>query len=179
MKIIKGDMWGYMHNADAICIPVNGFVKRNGDAVIGRQGLAYYFNHCFNGTFSNLLGRTFQFDGPSVQKILKLKRPDIWVVAFPTKPHRITSDGTNAIESKASDFPKGKSIPGWAAKADLYTIAKSCLELKSLTSAEKWNTIYLPMLGTRGGERDWKTIEPILKLSLDERFIVVDYDVPY
>ena len=180
MKIIKGDLWGFTNVADAICIPVNGFVKRNGEAVIGRTGLAYYTTTYHNSQFSTLVGSVFKFAGCSVQKIAQLKRSPTWIIAFPTKPDRITSDGTNVIESKASDFPKGKSVPGWACKADLYTIAKSCLELKDLTTREKMVNIYIPMIGTRSGERKWEEIEPILKLSLDDdRFKVVDYDIPY
>jgi len=180
MQIIKGDLWGFTQEADAICIPVNGFVKRNGDAVIGRTGLAHYTITYHNSQFGTLVGNVFKFAGYSVQKIAQLKRYPTWLITFPTKPDRMNSDGTNVIESKSSDFPKGKSVPGWACKADLYTIAKSCLELKDLTNKEGFGNIYLPKIGTGTGERKWEEIEPILKVSLDDdRFKVIDYDIPY
>ena len=62
MKIVTGDIWKYP--ADVICIPTNGFIKRNGAAVMGR-GVAKQATQRFIG-IEFTIGEHLKWNGNEV-----------------------------------------------------------------------------------------------------------------
>jgi hypothetical protein len=61
----------------------------------------------------------------------------------------------------------------WWEKANLELITFSISLIAKLTSLSN-DKIVLPKVGCGNGKLDWKDVEPILELYLDERFIIVD-----
>lgn len=172
-----GDLDHCLGKSDAICITTNGFVKRDGTAVMGK-GIALWAKNKWFGVESKL-GDCLLTHGNCVQKIHQDHFTKTWIVAFPVKPQSVLCDDTNIIESMKSKFAYGTRVPGWACKADLRLIAKSCIELSALATTEGWTEVYLPRPGVGAGELSWSDVLPILQLGLDDRFTVVKYDIPF
>lgn len=165
---ITGNLWDQTQ-ADAICITTNGFVKANGEAVMGRgcakeaadriEGLALHF------------GKLLKEQGNQVQIIAEGENQVL--VAFPVKPTKVISDGTNFVSHL--HYQVGKVVPGWAAKADLRIIIKSAWELKSLATFYGWEDVIIPRPGCGHGELAWEDVKAIISPILDDRFKVITY----
>jgi len=163
-----GDLW----DGDIVVITTNGFVKRNGAAVMGRgcareaarryPGLEFKLGQLLkqNGNMVNYLGR--QVDGKHI-------------ITFPVKGVQQRFNGYNAVRHMQTRFRKGDWVPGWALKADLGIIKQSAVQLFMLISKAIPNAVvYMPRPGCGAGELDWETqVKPILANILnDNRFIV-------
>lgn len=132
-------------SADAICITTNGYVRKDGRAVMGR-GVAKTAADMFP-TIPLYLGKAITNKGNHLQKIYKIDNVDI--LSFPVKHN-------------------------WWEKADLALIERSTYQLKYLTDRLHYREIYLPRPGCSNGKRDWETeVKPILEKYLDDRFTVV------
>lgn len=94
----KGNLWGLP--ADVVCITTNGYVSKNGRAVMGR-GCALEAKQMFPGIDWEL-GRLIKLNGNHVQPLIVGQVPVIY--AFPVKHN-------------------------WWEKADLQLIKRSCIEL--------------------------------------------------
>ena len=147
MKQIQGDIW--KSEANAICIPTNGIVKANGDAVMG-AGLALqatmyypplpkYLGHCLQ-KFGN---QVFMF--PLTSDMIS---GEPIVITFPTK----------------NDWKKGSRI-------DL--IQKSANELvKMADGLPGLKRIAIPRVGCGKGGLKWEQVCPLLQKVFDDRFEV-------
>lgn len=161
-----------LEKIDAICIPVNGYVKKEGVAVMGR-GVAQQAAELFPklpkalGTRINTAGNnvhafTFDFRGQSKN-----------LITFPVKPQKDAFSGKNAVAHMLTRFKVGDTVPGWACKAQLSIIRRSCKQLLELTATKKWSVIILPQVGCGAGELDWPTVRPALDEVLDDRFYCI------
>lgn len=143
MKEIKGNMWRI--DADVRCITTNGFVKKNGRAVMG-AGCAKEARDKLNG-IDIILGSTIKNYGNHVAKIYQT-RNSIYL-SFPVKHH-------------------------WKQIADIKLIERSAKELVILADENKeWKHILLPRPGCGNGRLEWSQVKPIIEPYLDDRFFVV------
>jgi len=152
---IKGDLWAEGKKADAICITTNGFVKKNGAAVMGR-GCALEARQKFPG-IDFILGKELLQYNTRVFEILTYnqnKEHSISIVSFPVK----------------YNF--------WE-KASLTLIEKSAKELvEAANNRESWKKILIPRPGCGNGKLDWNTeVKPILEGILDNRFYIISKGV--
>jgi hypothetical protein len=187
MKLTYGNL--FEQEADCIAITTNGFVKKNGEAAMGR-GCALQAAKMYPFLPVNL-GSAIRANGNNVNRLTMRRDGKIFlldgdvfayprsydydIVSFPVKPVLVISNGNNVVGHMASRFPRGVVVPGWAAVADIKIIAKSCAELVALTDSVGWKTVVLPRPGCGAGELFWEQVSPVLEATLDDRFHVIDF----
>jgi hypothetical protein len=168
-----GDLWS--KEADAICITTNGFVKKDGKAVMGkgcaREALNKYPN------IDKTLGVNLKKYGnrPSllIDSVLDGEPCDIW--SFPVKPQGIFFDGSNVVKHMKDKFDIGDFVPGWACKADVELIKESAHQMMELADKFEYKKIVLPRPGCGAGELKWEEVEKVLEEILDDRFYVTTF----
>lgn len=155
-----GDIWDHADEYDAIVITTNGFVKKNGEAVMGR-GIALEAKNRFPklaswfGTLINHWGAdgVFAFEDP------KWDYKGI-IFTFPVKP---------------AYGPNGE--PGWRVKADPKLIESSTQKLVEYIN-KSWNNsitkVLMPRPGCGNGGLKWEDVKPIIEPYLDDRFTVME-----
>ncbi len=165
MKEAIGDLFE-LAAKDAVGIAVittNGFVKHNGEAVMGR-GCALKATKLYPGIAAEL-GAKIKYGG-NVPHILRPK-----LATFPVKPAWVINDGTNIVTHMKHAFRVGENAPGWAAKANPDIIKHSAKLLLKLADTTLTNsTFYMPRPGCGAGELLWEDVKPILSQILDDRF---------
>lgn len=168
MKELKGNMFSI--ECDALCITTNGFVKSNGECVMGigcaKNIKQYYPNIGFK------LGKLIKTEGNKVHLIYQDDGLDI--ISFPVKPITKVCKSHDDYVSHMK-FGIGQTIAGWACKADINIIEQSAYQLVELANKHDWGIVLLPRAGCGAGELDWSTVKPILSKILDDRFIAVTY----
>lgn len=152
MKVIKRNIWDYWEN-HPIVIPINGFIKKNGELVMG-AGLALQVKEKFPFVPKELGKEISQFGLNVIW--WDDKRFQMPLIFFPVKFN-------------------------WWEKADLSLINQSARTLKKqmdLSCSNKCSQnlkVVLSKVGCGNGKLDWKTeVEPILDKWFDDRFIVID-----
>ena len=149
MREAEGNIWSF--SADAYVITTNGFVKKNGAAVMGR-GIAAQAAKKFPW-FPKLLGDSLLSQGNHVDCFEAYdKRPPVVLITFPVK------------------F-------AWWEKADLALIERSTKELVNVVMSNRWKQVLMPRPGCGNGQLDWNIVKPIIEPYLNERFLVVEYGV--
>ena len=146
MKEVIGNLWDYHEKGHWVAITTNGFVKRNGEAVMGR-GVALEAKKRFP-RLPEVLGLSIKFCGNTVRVLGTPPFLDYKLVAFPVK-HR------------------------WWERADVALIEEGC-KLLSI-SWPKGVKLYMVRPGCGNGGLDWKDVRPILEKYLDDRFVVVQW----
>lgn len=169
MKNIKGNL--FEQECDAICITTNGFVKNDGECVMGR-GCAATAALTWP-QLPKLIGNGIKLWGNRVFTVKETEKYAIMV--FPVKPISEPFTGTNAVSHMAPRFKIGQTIPGWACKAKPGLIIKSAKELLKIANQRNWNRIVLPRPGCGAGELNWSDIEPYLQEILDDRFEAITF----
>ena len=166
----RGDIFKYIlrNPCDGLFITTNGFVKSNGECVMGR-GIAKQIS-TIDPTIPRLLGSKIKRNGNIVQYIKNYKH--IKLYSFPVKPDSQLYNGYNTVSHMDSKFNIGDTVPGWACLADLSIIKESVEELQQLTLSGAQYII--PRPGCGAGELVWSDVKPILQ-ELDDRFIVMTY----
>lgn len=159
------DIWELYDADEVVCITTNGYVKRNGKAVMGR-GTAYQAAQRWPN-MAKLLGESIRQAGNVVQLIRSR------LLAFPVKDTGGISDGTNVVAHMRCRFPAGSTVPGWALKADLDIIRRSLAELAVLREEYGWKRVYLPRPGCGAGELDWAQVRPLCQ-KYGDWLVVVD-----
>ena len=144
----KADLWQLYDRGGVCCITTNGFVKKSGEAVMGR-GVAWQAARRWPD-LPAVLGWMIREYGNVVQVVRER------LVAFPVKPVAGISNGSNVVRHMRHRFPPGSQVPGWAMKADLDIIARSLRQLDLLRRARGWEQVYLPRPGCGAGELDWE-----------------------
>ena len=151
MKEIKGNMFSptYLKFSDAICLTTNGFVKKDGSAVMGagnaKQARDIYKRIDYD------LGQSIRDYGNNVNIIREIYHNDkiIPVMSFPVKYN-------------------------WWEKGNLELLERSTLQLVDLSNSKTWKKIILPRPGCYNGKLSWLSeVKPILKKYLDERFYII------
>jgi hypothetical protein len=144
---IKGELWNGIGKVDAICITTNGFVKKNGEAVMGR-GCALEATKRYPD-IQIILGTALRHNGNHAVRLMNDKGTDIW--SFPVKHN-------------------------WWEEADIELIRRSALEMMDAANTHpQWKTILIPRPGCGNGKLSYKDVEPILAEILDDRFFVVTH----
>lgn len=169
MKDVRGNLFQYP--ADAICITTNGFVKSNGEAVMGK-GCALEATRLMPG-LAQRVGSALKIHGNKVQIIGELEGKP--VIIFPVKPKSKPYAPGVPVQHMAGKFEAGDQVPGWACKAEMSIITRSAHELTSLADKEGWSTILIPRPGCGAGELDWNNVGFELREILDERFYAITF----
>jgi hypothetical protein len=169
MKNAKGNLFDQV--ADAIVITTNGFVKTNGECVMGK-GCAAEAKAKWP-MIPLKLGGLINKHGNRVLAIGKTSSYSI--VAFPVKSVAEMFNGSNVVAHMASKFSSGDQVPGWACKARLSIIERSALQLVELADKRGWNSVILPRPGCGAGELAWTEVEPLLQGILDDRFSAITF----
>lgn len=181
MYLLSGNLFD--QHADAICLTTNGYVKANGDAVMGRGCAHTAARHWPD--LPRRLGSLLRTAGnhvlllaafsPTRPSLRLHKRLPYHLVSFPVKPMSAIFTGSNAVTHMAHHFSIGDVIPGWACTADLSLIRRSAEELVALTNEQHWTRVILPRPGCGAGELSWGTVKPVLAARLDDRFGVISF----
>lgn len=148
MQEVTGNLWDYP--ADARVITTNGYVKSNGECVMGR-GCAKEATERFLG-IAKRLGGFIKQHGNHVF-MLKVGPPAL--VNFPVK-HK------------------------WDQPADISLIERSAHELVAWADAMRdhgVNKVVLPRPGCGNGRLNWeRDVKPVLEKILDDRFKVITFE---
>lgn len=170
MKEMKGNMLNI--SCDALCITTNGYVKKDGNLVMGR-GIAKQIQRYFPNITKDL-GHLVKTKGNNVHLVYQETEDMPSIISFPVKPVAKICESHDDYVSHMK-FNIGDTIQGWACKASMFMIEKSAHQLVRLADEHGWEVILLPRAGCGAGELDWADVKPILDKILDDRFIAVTY----
>jgi hypothetical protein len=148
MLEVYGSLWTYP--AGVRVITTNGFVKRNGEAVMGR-GCALEAAKKWAG-LPSMLGDVLSMRGNHVSSLGKINGGDEWLFSFPVKHN-------------------------WWEKADLALIERSAHELAGEIPMHVDDTVVvvLPRPGCGNGQLNWTDVKPMIADILDDRFHVITH----
>jgi hypothetical protein len=152
MREATGNLW--THPADVRVITTNGFVKKNGQAVMGRGcALEAVKGTRYNGAWPGLpsiLGAIIQSDGNHVSFLGACVTPATGIlVSFPVK-HL------------------------WMQKADIDLIKRSAEEL-ARGIAHDGSRIVMPRPGCGNGRLKWEDVKPIIEGILPDNVVVITF----
>lgn len=175
MDILHRDIWSLIGEADIICITTNGFVKKDGRAVMGR-GCAKEAKDRYPD-IDLLLGECLK-NGNHVYELRRDGNTSIY--SFPVKPVSGIFDKNNVVNHMASKFSPGQTVPGWAMKADIDVIRQSAVELRDRALMLNAKLVAIPKPGCGAGELRWEDVERVLDSVFDgdPRFVCVDKPKP-
>jgi len=148
MREVKGDIMELMKGEfDLFCVTTNGFVKKNGECVMG-AGIAMDVRDRFPSIAKKLGGRTIK-GGNHVYALGKYK--DGLICSFPVKHV-------------------------WWNDADPELIKKSCVELMELINrVPSIKKVLLPRPGCGLGNLKWKDVKLLIEPLLDDRIYVATF----
>lgn len=146
MRELKVNLW--TAPADALCITINGVVKRDGNLVMGagvaKEAALRWPN------LPKILGEAVSTYGLKTV-LMQMESPSAHLFAIPTKYH-------------------------YKDKSDIHLIEKSLEQLVQYTDMLNYASVALPRPGCGKGGLDWQTeVKPLCEKLLDDRFIVVDF----
>jgi hypothetical protein len=147
MKEVKGNAWHIIDNYDALCITTNGYIKSNGECVMGR-GIALEAKKRLR-TLPRTLGLAIKYHGNNVHKLFPKYRNTV-IISFPVKHN-------------------------WWEKADIKLIERSAHQLVKLTDKQNFKRVLLPRPGCGNGKLKWDEVKLVLEPIFDDRFYVVSY----
>ncbi len=156
-----GDIWREQHKYDAIVVTTNGFVKKNGEAVMGR-GIA--------------LGAKTKY--PDLPKylggILKQYGNIPWIFSIDQwNGEEAYEDVIFTLPVKPEFGPNGE--PGWRARADINLIKRSVKKLVAMVDDLGYmKKVLMPRPGCGNGGLKWEDVKPIIEPLLDDRFTVME-----
>jgi len=136
------DLWSYP--ADAICITTNGFVKKNGEAVMGR-GCAKEATIKIPG-IQTILGRLLSEEGNVCMWLATYRFKDVF--SFPVKHN-------------------------WWENADIELISNSAIQMVEYADKLGIWSIAIPRPGCGNGKLKWEDVKPVLAPILDDRFVIL------
>lgn len=158
---------------DAICITTNGFVKKNGEAVMGR-GCAAEAAKRFKGLKASF-GKKMRKEGNFPHIIAQAEEFDL--LSFPVKPvsSMCRHDKANVVRHMQNKFNRKDIVPGWACVAELDIIARSARLIRTLVDFKEYKAVVLPRPGCGAGELNWKQVKPVLNEYLDSRYYCITF----
>jgi hypothetical protein len=155
VKEVKGDIWSYWIESYPICITVNGCMRQDGCAVMGR-GVAAQAARRIPELPARLGGLIVKYGWEKVYQIAP------YILSFPVKRDQGVCDGSNVVHHMAHKFRPGDLVPGWALKAEVEIIADSLVLLHRWVGYFARDHIVLPRPGCGAGELDWETqVKPL------------------
>lgn len=152
MREVTGNLWFYQ--ATVKVITTNGFVKKNGECVMGR-GCAKEARDMFPGV-ATLLGTLLTCHGNHVHTLGSHEEPKngggyFELLSFPVK-HR------------------------WNEDADPQLIVQSAAELAAYVDAKYPNAVVvMPRPGCGNGSLNWEDVKPLIEPILDDRFHIITF----
>lgn len=175
MREYIGDMWVFAGTRlqPVVVITTNGFVKRDGSAVMGRGCAAQAAQRWPD--IPKQLGHLLQTKGNHVHQLVA---PKYTLLTMPVKPVSVVCSAarSNVVRHMRHSFKHGDLVPGWAATADLDMILQSACELIALCDRHpEWTEVLMPQPGCGAGELQWTDVQPELNKLLDDRFVVCTY----
>lgn len=141
---VRGNIWAY--TADIKCVTTNGYIRRDGAAVMGR-GVALQCKTIYPG-IEFKLGKLISENGNVVQLFGEPPETAHPLYSFPVKHN-------------------------WNEKAVPELIEQSAIQLAEIPFSHD-STIVLPRPGCGNGELKWEVVKPIIEGILDDRFHVID-----
>lgn len=146
-----GNLWDLAKLPDILVISTNGFVKKNGECVMGR-GIAKEAKDKFPKIALDL-GQRINMFGNSVFDLGCYG--SYYIFSFPVKHN-------------------------WWEKADIELIEMSAQQLVSAIDshgddAENTVTVYLPRPGSGNGGLNWDDVKKVISPILDDRFVAVTF----
>jgi len=170
MKQITDNIWNLHKQGKYIVIPINGYIRKDGAAVMGR-GLAYQASRKY----------------PLLELKLGVLLDENYNKSTLTKDHHahgqpLINQPQIPVMSLSEDnlifFPVKYN---WWESANLTLIEKSCKNLLehihyNLALRPQDYPIYLPRVGCGNGKLKWAQVEPILNkyLNNESQFIICD-----
>jgi hypothetical protein len=163
-KEFYGNIFDKIGIADAICIPTNNFVTKNGLNVMGK-GLALQAREKFPDIDKNI-GLALSKFGSAPHIVYQVSNTKTRIMTFPTKPnHVIVNKNKSNIVFHARKLynPKDKA-PGYHAISSLSLIEQSAYTIEHITKILQWNYIVIPKVGCGNGNLDWEEeVKPLLQ----------------
>ncbi len=147
MKEAFGNIWDMVTPDDALVITTNGFVRKDGSAVMGR-GIALQATQR-DEEVSKRLGYMITRYGNHVHYI---RDEPLWF-SFPVKHHWKEQADLKLIERSAQEL----------------------VEKFNSAFMELPHKCYLPRPGCGNGRLKWEDVKPVIEPYLDDRFVVVTY----
>lgn len=150
MLEVYGDLWTYYPKDNTRrlipCITTNGFVKKNGEAVMGR-GVAKQCLEMYPSVSKILGGLILTFGNKLL--LFYVDGKGSCIISFPVKHH-------------------------WKELASLTLISISAWELRNVALATPNKLYVLPRPGCGNGQRDWVTeVKPIIEPILPDNVHVI------
>lgn len=169
MKEAFGDLCN--QECDALVITTNGFVKTNGEAVMGRGIAKQIANHF--PELPRLLGNRLK----GGNQVYTFGIANVPLITFPVKDQfeYCNEDKSNVVRHMQHQFSTGSKVAGWACKARIDIILTSAHQLVELANQNDWKVINCPRFGCGAGELRWEEIKPLLEPILDDRFVVYTF----
>lgn len=145
---MAGNLWDFysLGEQHVACITTNGFVKKNGECVMGR-GCAREAKERFPG-FARLVGDAIKAIGNHVY----------WFM--------------NEGNKRLATFPT-KHV--WWEKSDIELIKQSAGELGRIAERYPDHIFYLPRPGCGNGQLSWSDVKPAIADILPDNVVIVDY----
>ena len=144
---VTGNLWTYP--ADVRVITTNGFVKRNGECVMG-AGCALEAKTKWS-ELPKVLGDSIRKYGNVVTPIrLGDESDSAMLFAFPVKHN-------------------------WFEKADIELIRRSAEQLVNKVSVFSPSAVVMPRPGCGNGGLRWEDVKPVIEPILDDRFHVITF----
>lgn len=145
MREIDADLFNVA--CSAIVITTNGFVKKNGEVVMG-AGVAKIAAKKWPA-LPMLLAQLIMLNGNHVYWLLGKQEAPVDVLTMPVKHV-------------------------WFDPADTLLVEQSCHELVTLANLHpSWRSICLPRPGCGNGQLSWDIVKEVIAPILDNRFVVV------
>lgn len=175
MEEIDGNIWDYWkpETKEYIAIPTNGFVKKDGYAVMGR-GLAFEATRRIT-RIAKKVGAKILARGN-----VPFLFPEYGIVTFPVKPIKMKMrkkiDLQKILPDKRDQFQVGNWVPGFLCKAQKGLIHESAKILRKMADC-RVEKVYVPMVGCGNGGLYWSDVKPILEHAFngDERFVIIKW----
>ena len=173
MKEWYGDMfsWFSIPKKTIMCVTTNGYVKNNGECVMGR-GLAKAIADRFP-EIPRILGTKIKKSGNVIHELYI--RGNVMIMSFPVKHSSLViSDLNQVVPHNRDKYKIGDICPGFALVADIDLIKKSAKEIVSIMDKlPDYSYCCLPRIGCGAGCLDWKTqVKPVIEPLLDDRFYI-------
>ncbi len=158
MVIVNVNIVELWRNGYIVCVTTNGYVKKNGQAVMGRGNAKAMADVI--PVLPKALGQHIVKNGNSVGFIYDR------VIAFPVKP---AQGSYNQVLNRVKHlYSPGQIVPGFHCKADPDIIKRSALQLVALINQSGISEeIYLPLPGVGNGELKIQDIKNALKILND------------
>jgi hypothetical protein len=147
MREIRGELFELIKQYDGMCVTTNGFVKRNGECVMG-AGIAKTIKNMFP-EIPYRLGQFIKQYGNNVLYIGDIEQVKP-IFSFPVKH-------------------------AWFEVADIELIKKSCIQLMEVIDDWNLETVLLPRPGCGNGKLNWLEVKEQIAPLLDDRVVVVTW----